>query len=165
MTEPNIVLARVDNRLVHGQVGVVWTAQCGTNLLLVANDFAAENELQQTLMSATAESSGVGSRFWTLKKTIDMIHKASPRQKIFLIIQTPEDALILVKGGVKFSSLNIGNMHYSEGKIGLSNKVFVDEIDKQAFRDLIGLGIEVYLQELPNDKKVVVTNDFLEKNK
>ena len=156
MSEPNIVLARVDNRLVHGQVGVVWTSQTGTNLLVVANDTAASNELQQTLMSATAETSGVGIRFWTLQKTIDNIHKAAPRQKIFLIMQTPEDALTLVQGGVPIKSLNIGNMHYSEGKVGLSNKVFVDETDKQAFRDMLNLGVDVYLQELPNDKKVPV---------
>ncbi|MGM9887250.1 MAG: PTS galactosamine transporter subunit IIB [Lactococcus sp.] len=156
MGEPNIVLARVDNRLVHGQVGVVWTKQCGTNLLLVANDGAAVNEIQQSLMAATAESSGVSIRFWTLDKTINNIHKASPRQKIFIVVQTPEDALILAKGGIQLSSLNIGNMHYSEGKKGISNKVFVDELDIQTFRDLISMGIEVYLQELPNDKKVSV---------
>lgn len=154
MSEPNIVLARVDNRLVHGQVGVVWTNQSGTNLLLVANDGAAESEIQQTLMASTAESAGVGIRFWTLQKTIDTIHKASPRQKIFLVIQNPEDALILAKGGVPFKELNVGNMHYSEGKVALSNKVFVDENDKNAFRQLMDLGIEVYLQELPNDKRV-----------
>lgn len=156
MSEPNIVLARVDNRLVHGQVGVVWTAASGTNLLLVANDEAAKNELQQSLMSATAESSGVGIRFWTLQKTIDTIHKAAPRQKIFLIVQTPEDALILSKGGVPFKELNVGNMHYSDGKEQLSNKVFVDETDKNSFRELLSLGVDVYLQELPNDKKVAV---------
>lgn len=156
MSEPNIVLARVDNRLVHGQVGVVWTAASGTNLLLVANNEAARNELQQSLMSATAESSGVGIRFWTLQKTIDTIHKAAPRQKIFIVMQTPEDALVLVEGGVPIRKLDIGNMHYSEGKTKLSNKVFADEKDKQAFRSLIEFGVDVYLQELPNDKKIAV---------
>lgn len=156
MSEPNIILTRVDNRLVHGQVGVVWTAASGANLLLVANDGAAENELQQSLMAATAESSGVGIRFWTLQKTIDTIHKAAARQLIFIVVQTPEDALTLIKGGVPIKSLNIGNMHYSEGKEQLSNKVYADEADKQAFRDLLALGIDVYLQELPNDKKLAV---------
>lgn len=44
MSEPNIVLTRIDNRLVHGQVGVVWTSSVGANLLLVANDETANDQ-------------------------------------------------------------------------------------------------------------------------
>lgn len=55
MSTPDIVLTRIDNRLVHGQVGVVWTSAIGANLLLVANDAAANDPLQQELMTATAE--------------------------------------------------------------------------------------------------------------
>ncbi|MGL4861348.1 MAG: PTS sugar transporter subunit IIB [Enterobacteriaceae bacterium] len=36
MTTPNIVMTRIDNRLVHGQVGVTWLSALGANLLLVA---------------------------------------------------------------------------------------------------------------------------------
>ena len=32
MTGPNILLTRIDNRLVHGQVGVTWTMTLGANL-------------------------------------------------------------------------------------------------------------------------------------
>ncbi|WP_242359669.1 PTS galactosamine transporter subunit IIB [Lactococcus petauri] len=153
MDTPNIILTRVDNRLVHGQVGVVWTSSIGANLLLVANDEAATSELQQELMSATAETSGVGIRFWSIEKTIVNIHKASPKQKIFLIVKTPEDALKLAQNGVPISQVNIGNMHYSDGKIQLSKKVFVDQADKQAMQTLVNEGIEVFIQDVPEDKK------------
>ncbi|EJE99292.1 PTS galactosamine transporter subunit IIB [Liquorilactobacillus mali] len=156
MGTPNIVLTRIDNRLVHGQVGVVWTSSIGANLLLVANDDAAKSELQQELMSATAETSGVGIRFWSLKKTITTIGKASPRQKIFLIVKTPQDALNLVQGGVPITELNIGNMHYSEGKVQLTKKVYVDQDDKDAFNKLVELGIDVYIQDVPEERKIAI---------
>ena len=35
---PNIVLTRIDNRLVHGQVATQWCGAIGANLILVAND-------------------------------------------------------------------------------------------------------------------------------
>lgn len=157
MSTPDIVLTRIDNRLVHGQVGVVWTSAIGANLLLVANDAAASDPLQQELMTATAETSGVGIRFWTLNKTISTISKASPRQHIFLVVKTPEDALTLVKGGVPIKSINIGNMHFSEGKEQISKKVFVDENDKKAFNELIDAGVECYIQDVPEDKKDVLS--------
>lgn len=153
---PDIVFTRIDNRLVHGQVGVVWTSAVGANLLLVANDDAAKSELQQELMSATAESSDVGIRFWTLDKTISTIHKASARQHIFLVVKTPEDALTLVKGGVPIKEVNVGNMHYTDGKEQISKKVYMDQADKDAVNGMIDAGVKVFIQDVPEDKPQVL---------
>ncbi|PTR86701.1 PTS sugar transporter subunit IIB, partial [Bacillus anthracis] len=50
MSKPNIVLTRVDNRLVHGQVGLTWTTSLGVNLVIVADDKILEDKFQQDLM-------------------------------------------------------------------------------------------------------------------
>ncbi|HBG37704.1 MAG TPA: PTS N-acetylgalactosamine transporter subunit IIB, partial [Clostridiaceae bacterium] len=115
MSAPNILLVRIDNRLVHGQVGVTWTTSLGANLLLVADDQAANDKMQQELMSLTAKSSGVGIRFFTVQHTIDIISKAAPRQKIFIICRTPKEVRRLVEGGVPIKDVNVGNMHFSQG--------------------------------------------------
>lgn len=156
MSDPDIVLTRVDNRLVHGQVGVVWTSSVGANLLLVANDDTAADELQQQLMAATAESSGVGIRFWTIEKTIANIHKASPRQHIFLIVRTPQDARRLVEGGVAIRQLNIGNMHFSTGKEQVTKYTYMDQADKDDLKAIADSGVDVFIQETPEDKKIKI---------
>lgn len=153
MSEPDIVLTRIDNRLVHGQVGVVWTSSIGANLLLVANDETAKDELQQSLMAATAESSGVGIRFWTVAKTISTVHKASAKQHIFLIVRTPQDARRLVEGGVPIHQLNIGNMHFSEGKEHITKYTYMDQQDKDDLKAIAAQGVDVFIQETPEDKK------------
>lgn len=153
MDTPNIVLTRIDNRLVHGQVGVVWTSSIGANLLLVANDDTAQDELQQQLMAATAETSGVGIRFWTIEKTIKNIFRASPRQKIFLVVRTPQDVRRLVEGGVPIKQIDIGNMHYSEGKTQVTKYTYMDQKDKDDLVFLADKGIAVYVQEVPEDKR------------
>ena len=49
-----IIQIRVDDRLIHGQIAVVWSKYFATNHLVVANDQAAKNEVQQmTLKMAT----------------------------------------------------------------------------------------------------------------
>ena len=45
-----ILLTRVDNRLIHGQVATMWTKVLGANLLLVANDAVANDEFKQSLI-------------------------------------------------------------------------------------------------------------------
>ena len=151
---PNILLTRIDNRLVHGQVGVTWVKSLGANLLVVVDDTAAANEIEQQLMEVVAKSSGVGIRFFTIDRTIEIIHKASPNQKIFILCKTPETVKKLVDGGVPIKEVNIGNMHFSEGKEQISKKVYVDEKDKEDIKYLESKGIDIYIQDVPGDKKI-----------
>ncbi len=99
MAEPNILLTRIDNRLIHGQVATQWNSTLGSNLILVANDEVSGNTMRQNLMKMAAPA-GVATRFFSLQHTIDIIAKASPKQKIFIVAETPQDVLTLVKGGV-----------------------------------------------------------------
>lgn len=153
MGTPNILLTRIDNRLVHGQVGVTWTTSLGANLIVVADDLAAEDKLQQQLMSLTAESSGAGIRFFTLQRTIEIIGKAAPSQKILLVCRTPNEVRKLVEGGVPINEVNVGNMHFTQGKRSISKKVYVDEKDLEDLRFLKSKGINVYIQDVPGDLK------------
>ena len=150
---PNILLTRIDNRLIHGQVGVTWTMTLGANLLVVTDDEAAGNPLMQQLMEATAKSSGAGIRFFTVQKTIDIIHKASESQKIFLVCKTPKEVRQLVEGGVPISEVNVGHMHFSPGKKQISKKVYVNDEDLADLKFLQDSGINLYIQDVPGDVK------------
>ena len=85
MDQPNIVWTRIDERLLHGQIRITWGKHTEANLILIANDEAAEGS-SAAFMQAGMKASAGGEyevRFFTINKTIDIIHKASPRQKIF----------------------------------------------------------------------------------
>ena len=149
MAEPNILLTRIDNRLIHGQVATQWNSTLGANLILVANDDVAGNKMRQNLMNMAAPT-GVATRFFSLQKTIDVIHKASPKQHIFLVAESPSDVLTLVKGGVPIRKVNIGNMHMSEGKRQVATSVAVDDADVAAFKELQDLGVELEIRRVPS---------------
>ena len=144
----NILLTRIDNRLIHGQVATQWNSTVGSNLILVANDKVAGDKMRQGLMDMAAPS-GVATRYFTIEKTIEIIHKAADRQKIFIICEDPEDVLKLVEGGVPIKKVNIGNMHMSEGKRQVATSVAVDEADVTAFKKLQEKGIELEIRRVP----------------
>lgn len=152
----DILLTRIDNRLVHGQVGVAWTSSlAGCNLIVVADDLAANDPVQQSLMGATAKNAGCGIRFFTLEKTIAVIHKASAKQHIFLIVRTPQSARKLVEGGVPIDKLCIGNMHVGPGKEVCGDvHVYMDGQDKEDLRAIRAKGVDVYIQIAPGDRKL-----------
>lgn len=146
----NLMLTRIDNRLVHGQVGVTWVNHLGANLIVVANDQVSTDQVQQKLMEMVVPDS-IGIRFFSIQKTIDVIHKASPKQHIFIVCRTPQDVLKLVEGGVEIEKLNIGNMHFSEGKKQISTTVSVDEDDLAAFRKLKEHGVKMEIRRVPDE--------------
>ncbi len=146
----NIVLTRIDNRLIHGQVATQWAGNLGVNLILVANDEVAGNSMRQGLMDMAAPNYAQ-TRYWTIQKTIETIHKASPSQKIFLIVENPIDVLALVEGGVPIKKVNIGNMHMAQGKRQIVGSVAVDDADVAAFKKMKDLGVELEIRRVPTE--------------
>ncbi|TDW20584.1 PTS system N-acetylgalactosamine-specific IIB component [Breznakia blatticola] len=146
---PNIVLTRIDNRLIHGQVATQWAGVVGANLLLVANDEVAGDEFRQGLMDMAAPAYAQ-TRYFTIQKTIDVIGKASDAQKIAIICETPQDVLKLVEGGVPIKKVNIGNMHMADGKRQVATTVAVDDADVAAFRKMQDLGVELEIRRVPD---------------
>lgn len=67
----------------------------------------------------------------------------------------------LVEGGVPIRKLNIGNMHFSEGKEQISSTVSLNEDDKNAIRKLIELGVEVEIRRVPDEKIEVDIKKYL----
>ncbi|SBV69612.1 N-acetylgalactosamine-specific enzyme IIB component of PTS [uncultured Citrobacter sp.] len=149
MSSPNILLTRIDNRLVHGQVGVTWTSTIGANLLVVVDDDVAQDEIQQKLMSITAETYGFGIRFFSIEKTINVIGKA-------LICRTPQTVRKLLEGGITLNDVNVGNMHFSEGKKQISSKVYVNEQDLNDLQFIKKHGVNIFIQDVPGDQKEAI---------
>lgn len=135
MNKPNIVMTRIDERLVHGQ-GQMWIKTLDVNTVIVANDETAKNKMSQTLMKALIPSD-IAMRFYSVQKVIDIIYKANPAQKIFLIVKTPKDALRLLKGGVPIKEINIGNIHNASGKTKVTRSIFLGPEDRDAIREMI----------------------------
>lgn len=149
MSKPNIVLCRIDNRLIHGQVGVTWLSHSGANLILIADDEVVNDPIQKSIMQMTADHYHVQVRFFTIDHTAEIISKASESQKIFIVTKTPQQMLNLVNKGVPIKEVNVGNMHYSEGKRQLSSRVFVDDQDYKDLKELERKTDRLYFQDVP----------------
>ncbi len=144
----NILMTRVDNRLVHGQVGMTWVSSLGANLVLVANDEVSTDDVQQSLMEMVLPES-VESRFFTIDYTIEIIENASDDQLIFIVVRNLQDALKLVENGVDIKEINIGNLHYSEGKTKITPQISITEEDRKSIIKLSELGVELNTKQVP----------------
>lgn len=149
MAQPKILLTRIDDRFIYAQDIEQWNEAVGSNLVLIVNDGIAADSRKWAPMRVAAPE-GVWTRFFSVQRTIDVIHTATPRQWILIMVASPADALALVKGGVPITKISIGHMQAGEGKRPVTPAVAVDDEDVAALKELQELGIELEIRYLPD---------------
>ena len=157
MAQPKIFLTRIDDRFIYGQDVELWNEAVGSNLVLIVNDEIAADSRKWAPMRVAAPE-GVWTRFFSMQKTIDVIHTATQRQWILIMVASPADALALVKGGVPITKISIGHMQAGEGKRSATPAVAVDDEDVAALKELQELGIELEIRYFPESDPDPIDN-------
>lgn len=159
MAQPRILLTRIDDRFIYGQDVELWNEAIGSNLVLIVNDEIAADSRKWAPMRVAAPE-GVWTRFFSVQKVIDVIHTATPRQWILIMVASPADALALVKGGVPITKISIGHMQAGEGKRPVTPAVAVDDTDITALKELQERGTELEICYLPSSDPDSIDNLF-----
>ena len=144
------VLARIDTRLLHGQVATGWTKAMNPNRIIVVSDSVAKDKLRKNMI-AQAAPSGVHANTVPIKKMIEVAK--DPRfgnTKAMLLFETPQDALEAIKGGVDIKELNVGSMAYSDGKVNVNQVLAMDQKDIDTFNELKKLGVKFDVRKVPS---------------
>ena len=148
-----INLARVDTRLLHGQVATNWTPASKADRIIVASDTVAKDELRKGLIKQAAPG-GVKANVVPIKKLIEAAK--DPRfgnTHALILLETPQEALEAIEGGVPITELNIGSMAHSTGKTMVNNVISMDKDDVATFEKLRDLGVKFDVRKVPNDSQ------------
>lgn len=148
-----INLARIDTRLLHGQVATAWTPASKANRIIVASDEVAQDDLRKQLIKQAAPG-GVKANVVPISKLIEA--SKDPRfgnTHVLILFQNPQDALRAVEGGVEIEELNVGSMAHSTGKTMVNNVLSMDKEDVATFEKLRDLGVKFDVRKVPNDSK------------
>lgn len=147
-----LVLVRIDDRLIHGQVVIGWVKATSPDTIVVANDAAAADTLQRSLMELATPSN--------LQVAICRVDEVaslcgSPQmngRRLLVLFSTPQDVLRAVTGGLDVRRLNVGGMRFKPGKRQILKAVSIDGQDEAVFRDLAARGVHTTVQMVPTDE-------------
>lgn len=145
------VLARIDTRLLHGQVATNWTKATQPNRIIVVSDTVSKDELRKKLIEQAAPP-GVRAHVIPLNKLVEVYN--DPRfgdTKALLLFETPQDALAVIEKGVEIPELNVGSMAHSVGKVQINNVLSVDQADVETYKKLRDLGVKFDVRKVSND--------------
>lgn len=153
-----ISMVRIDDRLIHGQVAVMWSKQLGISRIVVASDKIAENEIQVNALKMAAPA-GIKAFVLPIQKAVELLN--DPRaasMKILVISNNPKDIYEVLQQVNEKPLLNLANY----GRIGggtLSDKkkvtetVYLTKEDIEIFNKIFDMGYDFEYQPLPGDSK------------
>lgn len=149
-----IGLARIDDRLIHGQVATRWTKETNVSRIIVISDEVAADNLRKTLLTQVAPP-GVTAHVVDVAKAIRVWNNPKyANDRVMLLFTNPTDVWRLVEAGVDIKSVNIGGMAFRQGKTQVNNAVSVDAKDIEAFKKLNDRGIELEVRKVSSDTRL-----------
>lgn len=147
-----ITLARIDDRVIHGQTVTRWAASRPCNAILVISDKVAADELRKKVLKAAAGALKLG--IYTVEQGVAALEKAKSSPKSFFIISdsVEEFTNLKRKGGDFGDVLNVGNLSGTrEGTKNLGHAVCITDEDVSAFDYLEFQGVKLQFQMTPED--------------
>lgn len=151
-----IVEIRVDDRLIHGQVALVWTKKLNAKAIVVANDHASKDQIQQmTLKMATPENVKLAIK--SMQDAVQLINNPKAKDmRIFVLVNSICDALFLSENIDDIERINIANVGRFDGvdeteKSKLSSTILLSKSEQVALEQLLASNRKVVHQIVPDN--------------
>ncbi|MGM0122797.1 PTS system IIB component [Enterococcus sp. AZ194] len=155
-----IIHARVDERLIHGQVATVWTNSLGAQRIMVVNDQVVKDQIQIGALKM-AKPVGVKLSILSVRKAAENIRSGKyDDEKVFLITKTIEDMARLIDAEVPLKEFNVGNISVKEGSKAIKKSVAVTQDDITTIQRLTDQGVKITAQMIPSESNELI-NTFL----
>ena len=166
-----IVLVRVDDRLVHGQTVEAWAPFCKATGIVVASDEAKKNRIQKIAIESCSSNilaikvEGIEELLGDRESSKLPTHPSDGRpenlccggkntDRVIVIFSTLKDLMQAYNKGLRFSHINIGNIHHNGKGKKLTPSVYLDKEDEDILQNLLRLGVEVDIRAVPSDRPV-----------
>ena len=155
----DIVLARIDDRFIHGQVTVGWSQVLRPDRLVLANNEIAADSWQSRVYSSAAPPEIRVSVLSTSQTVAALKSSNTPLGRDetgILLVGSPSDMYFIHNHGTRLVEVNVGGMHFVEGKKEMLPYVYVDRQDLTAFRSLLSSGSRLSARQLPAGKETII---------
>lgn len=151
-----IIIARIDDRLIHGQVTEGWAKHFSPDLIVVVSDTVAAADWQSELCLAALPKCFHGLVVGLSDAPRLISELAEDPRRTFVLFESPHDAYEVIHNGAPIGTLNVGGMHSIKGKREILDYLYIDEDDARFLRELSAMGIILDFRDLPEHADIDV---------
>lgn len=150
-----IVLARVDDRLIHGQVMTKWSKGMNTNALFVVDDATAKDPFMKDIYTMSTSNTGMTIKVLSIDEAVDYWNKSNFEDyKAILLFKSIAGAKEAIDKGLPVKRLNLGGIAKTKDSKFVVPNIAVRHEDMDTLKEVESKGIEVFFQVVPDTKSV-----------
>jgi mannose/fructose/N-acetylgalactosamine-specific phosphotransferase system component IIB len=146
-----LLLARIDDRLIHGQVAFGWGGALHPGLYLVVSDALRADALRAEVCLCGVPDEARGRVVSVAEAMTPPVLAEIESERTLLLMPGTEEAVRLLDGGFPLTELNVGGLHHAPGKREVLPYVFLDEADRDRLRSVAARGVRVAARDLPSN--------------
>ena len=148
----NIVGARVDERLIHGQVATAWTNNLKATRIMVIDDEIVKSTIDKQVLKMACPASCKLS-ILRLESAITNLQSGKyGDDRIFIVTKYPRIFRRLMEEGVDLQEVVLGNMAaHGDDAVMLRRSVYVTRAEVEDLMAVGRLGAKVVLRQTPQD--------------
>ncbi|UUX33413.1 PTS system mannose/fructose/N-acetylgalactosamine-transporter subunit IIB [Fundicoccus culcitae] len=147
-------LARVDERLIHGQVMLTLSQRAGVNSIFVVDDVVAKDKFMKDLYKSAGSRTGQKTIVATTSKMKEYWDKYNLKDYSCILITKTVDVIYeLVTHGIPMKELNLGGIaKKDDNDLFVTKSVYLNKDDAIKLKDLNeNYGVEdIYFQATPS---------------
>lgn len=153
----NIVLTRIDDRLIHGQVMTAWVKSTEGNRIIIVDDAVAQDQFLQRVLKMAAPP-GIKVEVYDVGEGAEALKaEAKEGERVIILVKYPHTIEKLVDKGVKIEKLIVGGMGAGPGRKKFYRNISVSEEEKAIFSRLLDKGVEIDIRIVPDDKPIEIS--------
>ena len=152
----SIVLARVDDRLIHGQVMTSWLNYTGATKIVVIDDVTA-NDSFLTMIIKTLVPVNIKTEVVREDACIAMVQALDERDKVIMLAKTPAPYVMMAESGICLDKVNIGGMGIKPGRKTIYKNISASEEEVSQLKALLAKKIAVEIQMVAEDPAIDVS--------
>ena len=153
----NVVLARIDERLIHGQVATQWLKLIGANTIVVVDEKIPTDNFMTMILQAVCPRD-CKLHLLTPTDAAKYLEGDPGTERIFLVTKGPEAMLKMIECGAQFKEIILGNMGGSPERKSFNRNVSASDAEVQCFKNIIEKGVPINQQMVPSDAKVDISS-------
>jgi len=153
-----VKLARIDDRLIHGQVILGWVPALKPDRIVVANDRVAGSDWERKFYSSCVPPEVNVSFAGVAEAARQMTGQLYQNEQLIVLLESARDTLALVAAGVDLKEVNVGGLHYREGSVELLPFVFLVPEERAALREMVKRGVTLSAQDVPSNPARVINS-------
>ncbi len=154
----NVVLSRVDDRLIHGEVVTAWTPTMRGNRIMIIDDDVVRDEFNVRVVKALAPA-GTKVIVYSVEKAAEkLMVPGVDGERIIILTKTPITFNRLIKAGVPIKEVNLGGAGIRGERKPFINNVALDPEEVKACEEMLNAGVRVYYQLVPEQGVIEIDN-------